>query len=617
MAVIRIAVIGGGPGGLVALKTFLENSTPDQPIEATLFEAEDDIGGTFKYRSYDNAELVSSKQLTSFSDFRFPPGTPDHVSLPRYVEYLRSYADHFKLWPHIRLGCRVSAIEPCPESASSGKWRHQVSFKDKDRPEAEEVYQCSHIAMCTGLHVEPNVPVIPGSEHVKGDIFHSASYKGRSQLEHRDVLILGCGETAMDIAYEAIKADAKSVTMCFRTGFLSFPKQLSRFQVFGKAFKGGLPIDGLITNLFETAYVHGAVANSRLRWFVSDFVIKRVLWFLAGSTAGMNQHVGGLPQDRLGRAYVFLNKSNKAMPYLNRPWKQSNWLLELVGNKYIDPPEDAQSERWVDTCTFPTGFDSTGRTIFEERPDRKDWVRMKDKVVRPDCVVLCTGYKQTFSLLHPSYPTASSATVRNIVDPSRPDIAFIGFVRPGVGAIPPIAEQQALWYTALVTSRMPLSVPLATPPHYHLLAKSSARIRYGVDHSAYMSQLGRDFGGAPGLVELVRTHGVAVALIYCFGASFCTFYRLLGPFAFEGAVDIARGELAETIYRRGVLGNLFFGVVPMVFYGLVNALAWLLDAVGLLGVVLPAESEGGGGAMGKNAMAAGGEDMGMDVKGKH
>lgn len=194
-----------------------------------------------------------------------------------------------------------------------------------------------------------------------------------------------------DIAYEAIKADAKSVTMCFRTGFLSFPKQLSRFQVFGKAFKGGLPIDGLITNLFETAYVHGAVANSRLRWFVSDFVIKRVLWFLAGSSAGMNQHVGGLPPDRLGRAYVFLNKSNKAMPYLNRPWKQSNWLLDLIGNKYIDPPEDALSERWVDTCTFPTGFDSTGRAIFEERQDRKDWVRMKDKTVRPDCVVLCTG----------------------------------------------------------------------------------------------------------------------------------------------------------------------------------------------------------------------------------
>ena len=90
-------------------------------------------------------------------------------------------------------------------------------------------------------------------------------------------------KTAMDIAYEAVKADAKSVTMCFRTGFLSFPKRLGGYKIFGKKFAGDLPIDGLITNLFETAYVHSAVAQSRLRWFVSDFVIKRVLWFLTGT----------------------------------------------------------------------------------------------------------------------------------------------------------------------------------------------------------------------------------------------------------------------------------------------------------------------------------------------
>jgi dimethylaniline monooxygenase (N-oxide forming) len=69
----------------------------------------------------------------------------------------------------------------------------------------------------------------------------------------------------LDVAYKAIKADAKSVTMCFRTGSLSFPKALSRFKVFGKQFKGGLPIDGLIANLFETAYVHNAVAARLMR----------------------------------------------------------------------------------------------------------------------------------------------------------------------------------------------------------------------------------------------------------------------------------------------------------------------------------------------------------------
>tara|TARA_R110002003_G_scaffold70_23_gene6530 strand:+ start:5982 stop:7130 length:1149 start_codon:yes stop_codon:yes gene_type:complete len=375
-----------------------------------------------------------------------------------------------------------------------------------------------------------------------------------------------------------MKGDAKSVTMCFRNGFLSFPKALSRFKVFGKQFKGGLPIDGLITNLFETAYVHRAIAASRFRWFVSDFVIKRVLWFLTGTQAGMNQHVGALPHDRLGRAFVFLNKSSKAMPYLNRPYQEKH-PLAFLGNGYVDPPEDAQSKRWVDTCSFPESIDSTGRVSFEKRPDRKDWRRLKDTEVRPNCVVYCTGYKQSFSWLDPSYPTASDATIRNIIAPSEPSVAFIGFVRPGVGAIPPIAEQQAMWWTALITNRM--AIP-TDPPHYHLLAKQTSRIQYGVDHSAYMSTLAKDFGGAPGLLELWKAHGLKVLLVYCFGASFVTFYRLMGPFRSKEAPMIAKTELAETITRRGILGNLFFGVIPMIFYGLINMTALTLEMLGLI-----------------------------------
>ena len=66
-----------------------------------------------------------------------------------------------------------------------------------------------------------------------------------------------------------------------------------------------------------------------MRWHVSDFGVvrspsvhykgsttdlvaqKRVLWFLTGTSAGCNQYAGELPDERLGRAYVFLNKSCK------------------------------------------------------------------------------------------------------------------------------------------------------------------------------------------------------------------------------------------------------------------------------------------------------------------
>lgn len=79
------------------------------------------------------------------------------------------------------------------------------------------------------------------------------------------------------------------------------------------------------------------------------------------------------------------------MPYLNRRYQEKH-PLGFLGNGYVDPPEDANSKRWVDTCSFPQRIDETGKVIFEPRPDRKDWRRMKEKDVRPNCVVYCTGY---------------------------------------------------------------------------------------------------------------------------------------------------------------------------------------------------------------------------------
>ena len=152
------------------------------------------------------------------------------------------------------------------------------------------------------------------------------------------------------------------------------------------------------------------------------------MWFLTGTQAGCAQYVGELPKERLGRAYVFLHKSNKAMPYLNRPWKKDDLVLKLLGNQYMDPPEDAGSKQWVDTCTFPSRIEKDGRVIFQARPDRKDWRRLLNAVVKPDCVCFCTGYKQDFAWLHPSHPTLRALpqileTLSDTTDPTWPSLA--------------------------------------------------------------------------------------------------------------------------------------------------------------------------------------------------
>ena len=92
---------------------------------------------------------------------------------------------------------------------------------------APSTIHAAYVAVCTGLHVVPSIPEIDGIEHVlknssdndiKPAIYHSAEYKARSQLTGRRVMILGTGETGMDVAYEAAKAGAKEVTLCSRGG---------------------------------------------------------------------------------------------------------------------------------------------------------------------------------------------------------------------------------------------------------------------------------------------------------------------------------------------------------------------------------------------------------------
>lgn len=96
-----------------------------------------------------------------------------------------------------------------------------VSFS-KDRK--DEQWECDAVAVCSGLHVKPDIPFLEGVENVP-IVLHSSEFKGRSDFgDEKNVMVLGAGETAMDLSYLAVTSRAKSVTMCHREGFFYAPK---------------------------------------------------------------------------------------------------------------------------------------------------------------------------------------------------------------------------------------------------------------------------------------------------------------------------------------------------------------------------------------------------------
>ena len=74
-----------------------------------------------------------------------------------------------------------------------------------------EQWHCEAIAVCSGLHVTPNIPSVKGIESVP-ESMHSSEFKECKQFGiDKNIMILGAGETAMDLSYLAVTSPTKSV----------------------------------------------------------------------------------------------------------------------------------------------------------------------------------------------------------------------------------------------------------------------------------------------------------------------------------------------------------------------------------------------------------------------
>ncbi|TVY27406.1 Dimethylaniline monooxygenase [N-oxide-forming], partial [Lachnellula hyalina] len=411
--------------GLVTLKYLLSahKQLSTTPVEARLFEANNDIGGVFCTRVYEDAELVSFKYLTTFSDFRPHDSDPDFLSAKRYLQYLNDYCEHFNLSPAIYLATVVIAVKRLETGV------HMVSYRSKDGVVTE--WACDAIAVCSGLHVTPSIPSIDGIDRVQ-TVIHSADFKARSQFGvDKTVAILGPGETGLDISYLAITSPTKRVVLCHHDGFCAVPKQAPEpvmFPMFGGRSHPkpdpNVPIDTVVASLFDTAYVHPTLRDSKAHWNYYDNQQKTSMWFMSGTREGLDQWVGGIPEQRYHASKTRLTKSASSL--LHKVYQGNPLYLCTISDSPIvhhvaeNPLLDhaSSNRRHIDLAPWPSHISDHGLLHFQDN-GRPEYQRMRDEKVKPDVVILATGYNQTFPFFetegfHGSYPSASDADVREI-----------------------------------------------------------------------------------------------------------------------------------------------------------------------------------------------------------
>ncbi|KAG4430171.1 hypothetical protein IFR05_014347 [Cadophora sp. M221] len=577
---MRVAVIGAGPSGLVTLKyltTAHEFFPGVEPIEAKLFESESSIGGSFKYRAYEDAELVSSRQLTTFSDYRYPADFPDFLSAESYCTYLEEYCKKFGLLAHINLKTSVTNIQRGEEGG------HTIQYVQYGQL-AE--WQCDDVAICSGLHVTPNMPDIEGMNAIP-TVIHPSQFKERAQFgSGKNVLIVGSGETGMDLVYLAVTSDTKSVTLCHRNGFLCAPKERPKPETrapepswFGMtptiSPQGNVPSDVAAASLFDTAYTHPLLRNSFLPWWYYDRFAKYTTWLVSGTKAGLDQWVGGLPPEGFHTSKIFFTKSSKAMPYISAQYRTNNWI-DRVRSYIAQVPIVNTHGRVINLAPLPQDVNEKGvvRFVDNGRPEAEV---MKKTVCKPDVLILATGYTQTFKFLDDSYPKPKDATVRSVWKSNDPTVAFIGFVRPSFGSIAPLAELQSQVWILNLINRLP--APLGFEDHYRLRPSPTSRIQYGVDHESYAYQLALDMGTAPSFTD-VAMKGWKLTLCWALSANVNPKFRLVGPWKWPGAQEVMETEIWATVTRRrGFFGHLTLSAMPILLFGTLSAVLYILTAV--------------------------------------
>lgn len=244
----QFALIGAGPMGLAMAKTLLE-----QGVKFQGFELAADVGGLWDIDAplstmYESAHLISSKNMTEFTDFPMGEDMAEYPAHHEMKRYFHKFAKHFDLYRHFMFNTKV--LSTTPLGGDGDGWR--VCWQDADGQEHEAVF--AGVLIANGTLAEPNMPTFKGD--FTGELIHSSQYRHPTQFAGKRVLIIGAGNSGCDIAVDAIHHGI-SCDLSMRRGYYFVPK-----YVFG------VPADTLGGKIKLPMWLKRKVDGTILRWFV-------------------------------------------------------------------------------------------------------------------------------------------------------------------------------------------------------------------------------------------------------------------------------------------------------------------------------------------------------------
>lgn len=209
----RACVIGAGSAGLAACVGLKQAG-----ITFDCYEKSDRVGGLWVFdnpsgtaAAYRTLSSNAPKAYMGYHDFPMPAHLPAYPSHWDFARYFDDYARHFGVHEHIRFQTEVTQVAPLDDGG------FEVHLADGSTDNYD------YVLVANGHHWDPRMPepMFPGS--LDGTIMHSRDYRDAAFMAGKRVVVVGIGNSAVDIACEAAHVADKTY-LSVRRGAHIMPK---------------------------------------------------------------------------------------------------------------------------------------------------------------------------------------------------------------------------------------------------------------------------------------------------------------------------------------------------------------------------------------------------------
>ncbi len=292
-----VAVIGAGPGGLVAARWLLS-----QGFEPTLFERDPVLGGQWaglpgRSGVWPGMHTNTSRVLTAFSDLE-PQTDEVFPSSRKILDYLHRYAQTFGLIPRIRFDTSLEHL-----SRQDGGWVVRQAGADE---------RFDRVVVASGRFHESVIPPVAGLDTFTGSsgVSSTFDYRGPDPLRGKRVLVAGSAVSALEVAAELAQLGAARVVVTQRRQRYVLPK-----------FAAGVPSDHRIFTRY------GVLANEALPTAEVDRQLKEIVVEAGGSP---EQYGAPTPDPSLFAAGVTLSQQHLPLVAEDRITLRP-WMISVAG----------------------------------------------------------------------------------------------------------------------------------------------------------------------------------------------------------------------------------------------------------------------------------------------